>query len=240
MKKYLIALAAIATMGFCGCEKWAGDPVTQEFSIDGSYTVLDVDDAFNVTVSDAVNQAVVTAGENVMSKVKVETSGNTLKIYLKGWNVSSGKMTVILPYNPALTSVDLSGASDFRSSFALTGQKVTVECSGASDFYGCVEAEELDLDLSGSSDATIDGTATKVDMSISGSSDLVRKIVDDHYSLVCTQCECSLSGSSDAYIHCDGAITGSVSGSSELHYTGNASTTGCSTSGSSTLTRDVL
>ena len=149
-------------------------------------------------------------------------------------------MKVLLPYNPDLNDVDLSGASDFHSTFAITGQKVELELSGASDFYGFVEADELELKISGSSNATIDGVVGKLDMSISGSSDLKEKIVGNHYSLVCDQCKCSVSGSSDAYIHCDGSIKGGVSGSSELHYTGNASTSGCSISGSSSVTHDVL
>lgn len=240
MKKYLIVLSALILTTFCSCEKWAGDPITQEFSINGTYTDLDIEDAFDVTVSDSVSQVVVTAGDNIMPKVKVELNGNKLRIYLKGWTISRGTMRVLLPYNPDLVSVDLSGASDFHSAFPLTGQKVELELSGASEFYGSVMAEELDLDISGSSNATINGVVDKVDMDISGSSDLVQKIVDNHYSLVCDQCECSISGSSDAYLHCDGAIKGSVSGSSSLHYTGTASTSGCNTSGSSSVIHDVL
>ena len=240
MKKQLIALTAIALMGFCSCEKMDGDPITQEFSIEGSYTALDVDDAFDVSVSDEVTQVVVTAGDNIMSKVRVERVGNTLKLYLKGWTISHGSMKVVLPYNPILKSVDLSGASEFRSAFPLTSQKVEVECSGASDFYGSVAADELELDISGSSNATIDGVVVKLDMSISGSSDLKEKIVGNRYSLACSQCECSVSGSSDAFIHCDTSIKGSVSGSSSLHYTGNAATTNCSVSGSSSIVHDVL
>ena len=240
MKKCLTVLSAVILTAFCGCSKMDGDPITKEFSITGSYTALDVDDAFDVTVSDTVSQAVVTAGDNIISKVRVEKDGNTLKIYLKGWTVSHSKMNVTLPYNPDLTSVDLSGASGFRSSFTLQGQKIEIECSGASDFYGFVEADELELDLSGASDATIDGTANKLGMDISGSSDLKQKIVDNRYSLVCNQCKCSISGSSDVYIHCDGTISGSVSGSSNLHYTGNAATSGCSTSGGSSVSHDVL
>lgn len=240
MKKYLIALSTLALAAFCGCSK--GDPVTQNFSIAGSYTELVVEDAFDVTVSNEVTQAVVTAGEKIMSKVRVEKSGNTLKIYLKGWNISHGDMKVILPYNPDLTNVNLSGASDFRASsvFVMNGQKVEVHCSGASDFYGSVDANELKIALSGSSDATIDGNADKLVLNISGSSDLEEKIVGNHYSLSCDQCECSISGSSTAYIHCDGTIKGSISGSSSIHFTGTAFTADCSTSGSSHIVHDVL
>lgn len=241
MFKCLIAFSAILMTAFTGCSKWAGDPITQEFTVSGSYTELVVQDAFDVTVSSEVSQITVTAGDNIMSKVKVEMEDNTLKIYLKGWTLSYGSdMKVLLPYNPGLNSVELSGASEFQSPFTLTGTKVEIECSGASVFNGSVLADELDLDLSGSSDATIGGTVHKLDMNISGSSGLEKNIVDGRYSPACTECTCSISGSSVAYIHCDGSISGRVSGSSDLHYTGNASTSGCSSSGSSSITHDVL
>ena len=240
MKKYLIILSVFTITTFCSCSKWDGDPITQEFSIDGNYTELVVEDAFDITVSNEVSQVTITAGDNIMSKVKVERSGSTLKIYLKGWTINHNDMKVLLPYNPNLKDIDLSGASDFHSAFALVGQEVEIELSGASNFYGSVEAEELELNLSGSSDATIEGIVNKLDMNISGSSELEQKVVGNRYSLSCNQCECSISGSSDAYIHCDGSIRGSISGSSNLHFTGTAFTADCNTSGSSDIIHDVL
>ncbi len=240
MKQYLIALSTLAIMAFCSCSKGDGDPITQEFSINGSYTELDVEDAFDVTVSDAVSQITVTAGDRIMSKVKVEKIGNELKIYLKGWTISHGTMKVVLPYNPELTSLSLSGASDFTSAYALTGAKVELDLSGASVFHGSVMADELDVELSGASEATIDGVVNKLDLDISGSSSLEKKVVNSRYSLACTECECSISGSSSAYIHCDGTIRGSISGSSDLHFTGTAFTADCNTSGSSDIVHDVF
>lgn len=240
MRKYIPLLSALVLTVFCSCSKWAGDPITETFSVDGTYTELVVEDAFDVTVSDEVSQITITAGDNIMPKVRVEKAGNTLTICIKGWTACRGDMKVLLPYNPDLKKIDLSGASDFRSAYVLTGQKVELELSGASDFFGRVEADELELDLSGSSNATIDGNATKLELDISGSSDLVKKVVGNRYSLVCDQCECSISGSSEAYIHCDGTIKGSISGSSELHFTGTAFTGDCSTSGSSSIKHDVF
>ena len=240
MKKYIVLLSAVVLTAFCSCSKWAGDPITETFSVDGTYTKLVVEDAFDVTVSDEVSQVTITAGDNIMPKIRVEKTSNTLTIYIKGWTGHSGEMNVLLPRNTDLTKVHLSGASDFHSDFALSGQTVEVKCSGSSDFEGLVEADELTLNLSGSSDATIEGTVGKLNMSISGSSDLERKVVGNHYSLICDQCECSISGSSEAYIHCDGTIKGSISGSSSLHFTGTAFTADCSTSGGSDIVHEVL
>lgn len=238
IKTTFLALAMAILAIFCSCSQDDGDLITQEFNINGAYTELRVENAFDVTVSNTVDQVTVLAGKKIMPKIKVKLTGNTLKIYLDGWSISHGSMKVLLPANPELRKVVLSGASEFYGDMA--ANNVEIVLSGASDINGGVMATSLNLTLSGSSSATLDGQVGELTMNLSGSSELEQKEVNNHYSLVCNECEGSLSGSSDAYIHCDGNIRVDVSGSSRLHYTGNASTSGSKTSGGSDITHDVL
>ena len=279
MKKHLIILSTLVLFAFCSCSKFAGEPITKDFSISGAYNALEVEDAFDVTVSDLATQVTITAGEKVMPNVVVETVDSTLKIYLKGWHTNLGKdMTVILPYNFDLRSVDLSGASEFHSEYGLEGEKVEVGLSGASDFYcdvdadevnislsgasdffgevladeiemdlsgsskikGYVDADELDLDLSGASEATFEGQVGTLKTDLTGASDINKTVNGNRYGFACDQCEGSVSGASNVYIHCDGTIKVNLSGASDLHYTGNAATTGCTTSGGSNIYHDTL
>ena len=254
MKKYLFVLSTFVLLVFSGCKKFAGDPVTKDFNISGAYTALEVSNAFNVTVSDAVDVVTVTVGEKVMPYVMVEVVDNTLKIYVKPMgNIYGAEMKAIIPDNADLTSVDLSGASKFHSSYGLYGEKVEVELSGASDFYcdidavdvdvelsgasnfyGDIVAEEIDMSLSGASD--IEGQVTKLYMNLAGSSNIIKKVVDGRYALACDQCEGFMSGASGAYIHCDGTIKVDLSGASDLHFTGEGNPADSSTSGGSSIT----
>ena len=279
MKKYLFILSTLVLFACGSCQKYAGDPVTQDFNIEGSYTELQVESGFVVTVSDMATAITITAGENVMPKVLVDKVGNKLRIHLKPMtNIYGSEMKVTLPYNADLTSVDLSGAAEFHSEHGLAGENVDVELSGAStfdcnisateveidlsgasDFFGAVYADEinmdlsgastiqgqvtatdLDLEMSGASDATLEGEVVNLEVDLSGASSIIKKVVGSRYALVCDQCEGEISGASDAYIHCDGTIKVSLSGGSELHYTGNAATTGSSCSGGSLVSHDVL
>ena len=279
MKKHLIILSTLILFAFSGCQKFAGDPISKDFSITGTYTELEVEDAFDVTVSDVATQITVTAGENVMPNVVVETVENTLKIYLKGWHNNLGKdMTVILPYNANLMSVDLSGASEFHSEYGLEGNKVEVELSGASDFYcdidadevdidlsgasnffgdiwadeiemdltgaskikGYAEALDLDLEMSGASEATFEGQVDMLKINLTGASDIKKTINGNRYGFTCDQCEGTVSGASNVYIHCDGTIKVNLSGASNLHFTGSAFTGDCTTSGGSDIYHDTL
>lgn len=259
MKKCLFILSALVLFAFSSCKKFAGDPVTKDFAV-GDYTELEVHNAFDVTVSDAVDIVTITAGENVMPKVVVEVVENTLKIYLKpAANFYGGDLKAVIPYNAALTKVELSGASEFHSEYGLDGEKVEVDLSGASDFYcdlnadkigmhlsgaskieGGVSATDLDLDLAGASDATLTGQVATLKVDLSGASNIKKTVVDNRYGLVCDRCEGSLSGASNAYIHCDGTIKVGLSGASDLHFTGTAFTGDSSTSGASDIIHDEL
>ena len=231
-----------------------------EFSVAGTYTELQVEDAFDVTVSDMVDRITVTAGDQIMPRVVVDKDGDKLVIRLKPLtNTRGSALKVLLPYNPDLRKVELSGSSDFHSPFPLTGRKVELDISGASDFYGDIDADEIEMDLSGASnirgfvnaveldialsgasDATLEGMVSSLELDLSGSSNIARKVVGNSYSIACDRCKGSLSGSSNAYIHCETSIKASISGGSNLHYTGNAATGGSSTSGGSNIIHDVL
>ena len=278
MKKYLFVLSALVLFAFSSCQKFAGDPISKDFTIDSSYTELEVEDAFDVTVSDAVDVITVTVGEKLMPKVVVEVVENTLKIHFKGinHNIYGTDLKVVIPYNADLTSVDLSGASEFHSEYGLEGEKVEVELSGASDFYcdidadevdidmsgasnfygdiladeiemelsgssdikGYVEALDLDMEMTGASDATIEGYVETLKINLSGASNIKKTVNGTRYGFACEQCQGSISGASDVYIHCDGTIKVNLSGGSDLHYTGNANTTGSDTSGASDIYHD--
>ena len=199
MKKYLFVLSAIVLFAFSGCQKIAGDPMSMDFSVEGAYTELQVENAFDVTVSDAATVITVTAGKNIMPNVIVEIVDNTLKIRLKPMTTSYGsEMTVVLPYNADLTSVNLSGASEFHSEYGLEGEKVEVELSGASDFYGNIDADEVDIDVSGASNFYGDILADEIEMDLSGSSDIEGHVTAENLDL-------DLSGASDATL--EGQVT---------------------------------
>lgn len=241
MKKIMICITTVVLTVLCGCSKTDGDPITKEFSINNTYTELNVSHAFNVTVSDEVTQVTVTAGDRIMPKVIVEEKNGKLTIRLKNLTVANGSLTALIPYNSNLKDVDLSGASEFHSQHPIVAQSVSIDLSGASRFYGEIEdATKLDLDLSGASDATLTGTVGTLDLALSGASNIMQTIVGNKYGLSCNNCEGDMSGASTAYIHCDGTISVSLSGASTIHYTGNASTSGCSLSGSSNVIHDVL
>ena len=132
----------------------------------------------------------------------------------------------------------MSGASEFYGD--IDADEIDLDLSGASKIEGYVTAAELDIELSGGSDAALEGQVAELEVNLSGASDIIKKVVEHRYAFICDQCRGSMSGGSNAFIHCDGSIKVSLSGGSELHYTGNASTSGSDCTGGSNIVHDVL
>ena len=249
---------------FCNCTTFTGEKIEKTFDIDNSYTELQIENAINVIASNEQDQISVITTEKLINDVVIEKTDNKLRLYLKkNIHLYRSDIKIILPYNPNLQEIELSGASNFQSEFTLKNEKIDINLSGASDFQCDIEAKEIEIELSGSadfkgnliaqninielsgsSDATLCGETNTLSIKSSGASSITKKIINNHYSLICNQCECDLSGSSDVYIHCNDNINIiNLSGASSLHYTGNAKITlndGDNISGSSDIIHDTL
>ena len=157
----------------------------------------------------------------------------------------------MLPCNAQLREVNLSGTSSFNGN--LEANEIEIAASGSSLFKGNLRANEMDIDLSGKSSVTansliaskldldfsgaswaqLNGSVENFELDFSGASELRTEVVDHVYAFACMNCESALSGASKANLHCDGRIYGSLSGSSEIRYTGDADTEDCHLSGDS-------
>ena len=224
MKKIFSVLAVCAML--CSCTTDWGALETVYYPINGTYTKLDISNAFQVTVSgsetatdsvalDAINPvASVTVGEKAHQYVQVEVIDGTLYIGMKKWNYSAPeKGVVVLPANTTLSLNELraSGASSFQGS--LLGDEVSMRLSGASRFDGTMRADNVDLEISGASYAAINGFCMEeLKIDISGASML------DGDRFPCTKISGGISGASRANVICCESLKVNVSGASELTY----------------------
>ena len=144
-------------------------------------------------------------------------------------------------------SLDLSGASSFRTgSLALKNfdleasgassvvfesivcPSVKIDLSGASFFSATeIDATDIDADESGASSVSISGgVATKASVKCSGASSFKAQ------ELVTNETKVKLSGASSVYVCVNSSLTGSASGASDVYYKGEAQVS-VDTSGSS-------
>ncbi|MBR4135263.1 MAG: DUF2807 domain-containing protein [Bacteroidales bacterium] len=230
MKKIIILLSLCAL--FFGCTKDWGSPTTKNYPINGSFTGLDVSNAFQVTMSDEVTDVVVTVGELAHDRVIVKVINGELQVGFKPNTRYNGTAKAVIPATANLRDLDLSGASSFVGE--LSGHDVGIDLSGASHFNGSVNAEEIDLDLSGASGADIHGSCLeKMDIDLSGASTL--KAAALHVPSVIGE----MSGASNAEVTICTLLNVELSGASTLVYdlisSGCHPVIDCPTSGSSTV-----
>ena len=209
MKKTIIMLSLCAL--FFGCTKDWGSPVTKNYPVNGSFTGLDVSNAFKVTVSDEVTDVVVTVGELAHDRVIVKVTNGELQIGFKPNTRYNGTAKAVIPANANLSDLDLSGASSFVGE--LNGHDVDIDLSGASTFRGNVDAEKINLDISGASNAFINGHCqNKMEIDLSGASTL--KAANLNAQSVSGQ----MSGASDADVTVCSSLNVELSGASTLTY----------------------
>ena len=263
MKNLLLALSFFALTAACSCEKIipSGIETTQEFEIDGSYDELLVSNAFDICVSDQVSKITITADEVIMPKIEVKHVNSRLTIGIKSVVLSYlAESKVILPYNSELAKIDLSGACTMTSEYPIRSSLVKVRLTGASNLLADIEATDVEMNLTGAStykgaltasnsyrlvetgasNATLWGSTDKLKLNLTGASNIVKQVDGERYAFSCRECDGALTGASNAFIHSDGSIVVKLTGASDLHYTGNASTSGSSTTGASNLIHDVL
>lgn len=233
MKRTFFLLSVCAIL-FVGCTRDFGLPTAKNYPINGTFTELDVSNAFDVTVSDQVSDVVVTVGELAHARVVVKVLNGRLYIGFKPHTMYNGHATAVIPANANLRELDLSGASSFTGD--LNGDDVEIDLSGASTYRGTVDATELNVELSGASDAHISGVCQdKMEIDLSGASTL--KAVNLNAQSVFG----NLSGASDADVTVCSSLNVELSGASTLTY-GTVSdecnpVVNCNTSGSSTVRR---
>ena len=209
MKNIVILLSL--SMLFFGCTKDWGSPATRNYPINGTFTQLDVSNAFEVTVSDQVTDVVVTVGERAHDRVVVKIVDDELQIGFKPNTIYNGKATAVIPANANLSTLELSGASSFTGN--LRGNNVDLDLSGASTCRGTIEAMKLDIDLSGASVAIINGVCqTKMEIDLSGASTLKAA------NLSALSVHGEMSGASDADVTVCSALNVELSGASTLTY----------------------
>lgn len=208
--KNIVILLSLSLL-FFGCTKDWGTPVTKNYPINGAYTKLDVSNAFEVTVSDQVTDVVVTVGDLAHERVVVKVVNGELQIGFKPNTRYNGKATAVIPANPILNDIDLSGASSFTGD--LIGHGVDIDLSGASKYRGFVDADGISLDLSGASVADIQGFCqNKMNIDLSGASIL------NAANLAATSVFGEMSGASNADVTICSQLNVDLSGASTLTY----------------------
>jgi hypothetical protein len=208
----------------------SGDVVAVDEQLVG-FDRLDVSQAFQVDVVQGdVFRVVLEVDDNVLEHVDVRVSGRTLELGLGFGSYSLTNVTLKAHVTmPALSGVELSGASGVVLTSFESGSPFDADLSGASSLHGALSSEDARFDLSGASRVELSGSCGKliIDMSGASSASLLafqaRDVVVD------------ASGASQASVHAGVSLSVDASGASHVSFAGEPQLRSIETSGAAHL-----
>lgn len=242
MKKLITLFSVLSLIVLFSCTKVTGVDVTEHFDASTYYFRLDISDGMKVTVTDEVDDIVITADEGVMQKIKVIATNGTLQIHRTDVGiVYITQAKVLLPYNPFLRQVTVGYDPEFYTPYGLeagTGT-VKIKVNERSTFTGYILAEKLEMDVLNSSEvdasfdvsnrfdlkiessskATLNGYAPTVHLKMNDNSTLERQWNGDYYAFQCYDCYGSLYSNCTAYIDCENDLSINAAVNSYVYYT---------------------
>lgn len=220
MKKFsfsVFAAALTAGLLFSGCRfagfngggvQGSGTAKTEQRNVSG-FSKIDAGGAVHLEITMQKDFAVsVEADDNLLSLIKTETSGDTLKIYSESGISPKTKFNVKISM-PELKDLDLSGAS-------------TAVASG-------VKTDSLEIKASGASKIKIDGEAKELNSEASGASGI------DAEGLTVENADVEASGASSSTVSATNELKVDASGASTIYYTGEPKNLNQKSSGASSV-----
>lgn len=247
---YVVCIAAPGVL-FGERVKGSGVIITRTMEAP-AFEKIDASRAVKVVISESADKITVAADDNLMEYVVVKAKGNTLTVTMdkKANNISNSDITVTVPANGQITTLDASSAAQIRSEAVLNADKFSADASSASKIDVAVNATTCSLSASSAAKINADITTTsctveassaaKIDLEGSAQecridlSSASKLSADDFAVVVCTV---DTSSGAKARVNCTGRLRASASSGSSIRYSGDCATNIQKSSGGS-VSRD--
>jgi predicted small secreted protein len=239
MRKYsvvLIVLVLGVLLAACnvqgGTVMGSGNIVDHKVEATG-FDRVEAGGAFQVTINQSESYSVlIRIDDNLVRCLDTYVSGGTLSIGFKSecWISHATKMEAEITM-PALTGVELSGASHGRITGFDSSKDLKIEVSGASSLQGDISAGNVTVNASGASSVTLTGAGGNLTAEVSGAS---RADLED---FPVRDASVEVSGASSATVYPSGRINVEASGASHVYYLGEPTLGTVNTSGGSSIGR---
>ena len=210
LSAFLIGLISVVSCSVAdlGSSAGSGNIKTEKRDVSG-FTKINAGGAVTLQIDAQKEFSVeVQADDNLLSFIKTEVSGDTLKISVKDKISSKSKILVKISM-PAITSLDVSGAS------------------GA--VVSNVKADSIELEASGASKIKINGETSDLKIESTGASGV------DAEGLAAGNAKVSAGGASNATVSVSNNLIADAFGASSIYYTGDPKNVEPKSSGASSI-----
>lgn len=237
MKKLFFFAVGFLFAGIASAQKTViNDPNAEVRNVKG-FHAIEVSHAIDLYLSQGDEEAVAVSARDIKyrDRIRTEVNNGVLKIWYDndGWRWDSGNKKLKAYVScKTLDKLNASGASDILVDGVLSGDRLDIDLSGASDFKGTVKLNEMHIDQSGASDITIHGSVSNLTIQASGASDV------KGYGLIADNCNAHATGASDIRISVNKELIAHASGASSILYKGTAVIKELHSNGASSVNHD--
>lgn len=235
MKLLLTLLALVTVQAITAQKTIINDPNAEVRSV-GSFSAIRISGGIDLYLSPGDREALaVSASEpEYQTRIITKVENGVLNIYYdnqdKKWSSGNKKMKAYVSFT-SLSKLTASGACDVYVEGTIKGDGFTLNLSGASDFKGSVQVNQLAVIQSGASDVTISGVVKNLEVKASGASDM------KGFELSTDVCDAKAYGASDIKVTVNKELQVEASGASSVQYKGNGVITSTKTNGASSVNK---
>ena len=223
---YFVCIAAPSVL-FGKSLKGSGNIITR--TIDApAFDQVDAARAVKVVITDkATDKITIEADDNIMDYVEVKAKGGRLTASIDKSinNISNANVTVTIPANGRIRSLDASSAAKIE--VAVKAAECRVSASSASKIEAQINATSCTVDASSASKITLKGSAATCSIDMSSAS----KLSAGDFAVA--DCTVSTSSAAKATVNCTGKLRADASSGSSVRYTGDCQTSISKSSGGS-------
>lgn len=216
MRKLILALLIVATMGSCMYKKGSGNIITQTRSA-GPFKAVDISGGFEVEIKNGpVENVVLEADDNLVKYIEVKVIDNELKVRLENISVSDAHLKLFITA-PEINNLNASGGSEIVVKDELkSGGTIHVKASSGSNIKTALDAPEIKADVSSGGELTLSGRTKDLHATSSSGSSLAASELLSENSYV------SASSGANAHVYASVSIDASASSGGNVSYRGAA------------------
>ncbi|MFM8588390.1 MAG: head GIN domain-containing protein [Bacteroidota bacterium] len=211
------------------------DPMAVKRDI-GRFSKIEIHGPFKVyySVSDTYTVAISANSESARNRIRVKNNGGVLMFDLessyRNWISGDGKFKLYISA-PTIDEIFASGAVNFLVTDLLKSDDLLIKFTGASDFLGKLDCNQVKLQFTGASDVELTGRAAYVEAVLTGASKLKAS------TFKIETADIKVSGASNSTIYVSNKLHAVATGASNIHYYGNPAQVEMSATGASKVKR---
>lgn len=214
------------------------DPNAEVRTVSSSFHAIKVSNAIDLFLQQGDTEGIAISAVNHEDRNKIKTTieNGVLKIWYdndgKWWKSNGNKKLKAYVSFKNLNKLSASGACDVKVNGGIKTNELEMNFSGASDFAGEINANQLVVDISGASDIKVlGGKVTNLKILASGASDFMG------YDFIADNCSADASGASDIKVTVNIELNAHASGASGIYYKGEGKIRNLKSSGASSVSR---